>query len=123
MSVGTAVSSLFETATSFLGGIKVYLIIGASCLAVGFGSGYCIAVNQAEKNASVAPAKAAIAQKAHDDKQQVVARKVSNESSTFRIAERRKLEIMYAELPSILVVDKDCKFTADAIRLLNEAGK
>ncbi len=117
--------SLFSTATSFLGGIQTYLIVGAASLAIGFAGGYYVAVSQAERNASAAPAKAAQAQKKHDDKVHDLATEVSKKVGEEHKVREKRLEDVFSDL-SKLPPPKDCptfRVPADVIKLLNEAGR
>lgn len=120
--------SLFSTATSFLGGIQTYLIVGTASLAIGFGSGYYLAVNQAEKNASVAPVKAATAQKKHDDQTHEDANQVSNVVAQRHDAEQARTDAVLSALARLQppAAPKECpeyKIPASVIHQLNEAGR
>lgn len=114
---------LLDTLTVFLGSYRVTLIASAVSLALGFGGGYYVAVGQAERNAARGNGQTVQAQKDHDDRLHKNSNVVSDAAADRRVASDVKVEKIVLRIPEIVLVDKDCNFTSDAIHQLNEAGK
>lgn len=97
-------------------------VVALVLLAGAFGSGYYLAVNQAERNASAATARAVKAQALQDMEQHqgavaeaaiAAARKAKATTITKTIIER---------VPDIQFSDAQCNITPEMIQLMNQAG-
>lgn len=119
-----AVKGFGSTALSFLGGAQYWLIAIAVASAVAFGGGYWTATSQAENKLIAATAEAYSKGTAAQQKYDAAALKAAKADFNKRAAANKKRDDFFntvlPTLPTLVPEVKECTYSADAMKKLNE---